>query len=96
LVTPKGFVWQPGSLNNPFNAHVSGWNVSELRAHGYSKFTGISGYKYQIGPYAIEKEDVKFRRFTNYFYPIFQIFPKMSFSLLAIKQSPINSRIDFQ
>jgi len=96
LATTNSFVWQPDSLNNPFNAHISGRNVSELRKHGFSKLTGISGYKYQNGPYAIEREDVKFKRFTNYTFPKSQIFLKLSFSLLAIKQSQINSRIVFQ
>ena len=88
LATPNGFTWQPGSANNPYNAHLSGWSVSELRQHGYSKFFGIGGFKYQTGPYGIEKTNAKFKRLSNYVYPLTQIFPTLSFSIVGIRNKP--------
>lgn len=52
VLTPNGFVWQPPSENNPYNAHISGWTIDEFFPFGYRKILGVIGHKYFIGPYA--------------------------------------------
>jgi hypothetical protein len=53
IFTPNGFVWQPPSSNNPFNAHISGWKTSELRNLGWKRIRGHTGAKKLRVPYAI-------------------------------------------
>lgn len=55
LYTPNGFVWQPPAYDNPINAHISGWNIRDLKSFGYDKFFGHVGWKPWIGPYAEPK-----------------------------------------
>lgn len=55
VFTPNGFVWQPPSINNPFNAHVSGWTPRELHQMGWVEIRGHVGPKNLIGPYGIPK-----------------------------------------
>ena len=52
IYTPNGFVWQPPSENNEFNAHVSGWSVGDFRRFGFKKFVGHVNLKLLVGPYA--------------------------------------------
>jgi hypothetical protein len=51
VYTPSGFLWQPPSINNPFNAHISGWQPSTLRQLGWTRVTGIFGFRQLMGPY---------------------------------------------
>jgi SAM-dependent methyltransferase len=51
VFTPNGFVWQPGSENNPFNAHLSGWTSKELSRLGWDKQYSTSGLRLLHGPY---------------------------------------------
>ena len=55
LLTPNGFVWQPPSLNNPYNAHLSGWLPTELRKLGWNIQRGQTGLKPLYGPYGLAK-----------------------------------------
>lgn len=52
VYTPTGFLWQPPSPNNPFNAHVSGWKPRELKQFGFKAITGLMGFGILLGPYA--------------------------------------------
>ena len=52
VLTPNGFVWQPPSGNNPYNAHISGWSMDEFIPFGFSKILGVVGHKFFIGPYS--------------------------------------------
>ena len=45
VFTPNGFVPQPGSLDNPDNAHRSGWEVQELEELGFEVKIGLYGFK---------------------------------------------------
>ncbi len=38
--TPNGFMYQPPSPNNDFNAHVSGWDPQSLRQFGFTRIYG--------------------------------------------------------
>ena len=86
ILTPNGYVWQPPSLNNEFNAHISGWSIKDFQETGYSKVRGMIGAKFLLGPYAIPKKNKFFLHkiiwkitSTVSFY-----FPKYAFSIIAI------------
>ena len=51
VFTPNGFIWQPDSLNNKFNAHLSGWTPRELRKLGWKKQYSAGGLKFLHGAY---------------------------------------------
>jgi SAM-dependent methyltransferase len=95
--TPNGFLWQPPSENNVFNAHLSGWTPSEFRSFGWSKVLGLTGLKKNYGPYGARKK--RFNYLTYAFHlislPIIRKNPRMAFSFLAIKQQK-NPRIEIQ
>lgn len=55
LLTPNGFVWQPPSLNNPYNAHLSGWLPKEMHKLGWKIQRGQTGLKPLYGPYGLAK-----------------------------------------
>lgn len=59
IFTPNGFVWQPPSINNFFNAHISGWRPSELKKLGWTKLRGHTGFRCMYGPYGLHKNWVK-------------------------------------
>ena len=45
IFTPIGFVPQPGSTDNPANAHLSGWGVDELEQSGFGVDVGLYGFR---------------------------------------------------
>jgi hypothetical protein len=45
VFTPNGFVPQPGSVDNPANAHQSGWKVAELNDLGFKVKVGLYGLR---------------------------------------------------
>lgn len=61
VFTPNGFVWQPPSPNNPFNAHLSGWTPSELAKLGWNRTYSAGGVKFLRGPYgkSLMRQDKK-------------------------------------
>jgi hypothetical protein len=59
IFTPNGFVWQPPSVNNPFNAHISGWTPRELKKLGWKRIRGHTGFRGFQGPYGLSKNWVK-------------------------------------
>lgn len=44
ITTPNGYVRQEGYDGNPYQAHLSGWSASELRARGF-KIRGFNGWR---------------------------------------------------
>jgi len=87
ITTPNGYIKQSEYDGNPFQGHVSGWTVGELRRAGY-KVRGMSSWKFLRG----ERGVVKLR-------PIFlwdmiseatglipNYMPWFAFQLLAIKE----------
>ncbi len=62
VFTPNGWVWQPPSENNPFNAHISGWKPKEFKLRDGWVVSGHHGPKWAFGPYGIAKNT-----FTNNF-----------------------------
>jgi len=53
IFTPNGFVWQPPTSKNSFDAHLSGWTPAELRSLGWTRIKGHAGAKSLRGPYAL-------------------------------------------
>jgi predicted TPR repeat methyltransferase len=51
IFTPNGFLHQDEYGGNPYQAHLSGWSVAEMRARGY-RVIGINGWKPLRGEYA--------------------------------------------
>jgi len=91
VLTPTGFAWQPPAINNAYNAHISGWRTSELKALGWkARNKGQIGFKLFYGPYGFQKykggnwlilEFIALSKILSY------PFPKLSFSQIAIKRS---------
>jgi hypothetical protein len=51
ITTPNGFFWQPPEINNPFQAHVSGWTPGDLGKAGFSRVKGLHGLRLLTKPY---------------------------------------------
>ena len=87
VFTPNGFIWQPPSLNNPFNAHISAWKPKELRKLGWKKQYGNIGFSIFIGPYGLLKFNSRVLYIANILMlPIVRIFPFLGFSFTAVKR----------
>jgi hypothetical protein len=86
IYTPNGFLWQPPSGNNSFNAHVSGWSVGKLKRFGFSEFRGHIGLRVFWGPYSVPKHSFESRKFVlaslvgN---ALIKLFPSLAFALSA-------------
>ena len=88
ILTPNGFVWQPPAVNNPYNAHISGWKMEEFASFGYGKYLGLVGYKQFIGPYSQLKRPNP-SRFHRELVALSAIlvrwFPRFAFSILYVR-----------
>jgi hypothetical protein len=88
IFTPNGFSWQPPSLNNPYNAHISGWSPKELRDMGWTKQIGNTGWKFATSSYGLPKYKNKvLLAFMILSLPLSKLFPSLSFSFTAIKRT---------
>ena len=88
IFTPNGFVWQPPSVNNEFNAHISGWKPHEFKNFGYDKIIGMVGLKRFFGPYAAlaRTNPSKLFRLVAHSSSLFAyVFYKYAFSFIAIR-----------
>ena len=47
VAVPNGFVYQPGSIDNVHNAHISAWQPSEMKRAGYKPVAGLTSTKFQ-------------------------------------------------
>ena len=87
IETPNGFLKQDGTLNNPYQAHLCGFTVEELRSLGF-KVTGTTGMKFlrnnhSKGSYKIKSIFVYI--LDRILFKLFHRFPKLSFNLFAYK-----------
>ncbi len=86
IFTPAGFLPQGEYDNNPWQVHLSGWEVKEMESYGY-KVIGINGWKHLRGEYAELK--YKPHRFWQLFSDITQLIvknkPEMAFQILCYK-----------
>lgn len=89
IFTPNGFIWQPPSVNNFFNAHLSGWKPRELSTLGWSKVYSAGGYRQLYGPYGIPKlqnMNIFVRGIGLILDSISLIHPRFGFAFLAINR----------
>ena len=98
IYTPNGFIWQPPSRNNIFNAHISGWTPREMKDLGWKEITGHNGLKQLRESYGIQKKWI-------HSWPVLELdallsivswkLPRFSFAFSAVKRSK-NPRIEDQ
>jgi hypothetical protein len=94
VFTPNGFVWQPPSENNPYNAHISGWEIKDFISFGFKKYFGAVGHKHFIGPYSQLRRvnPSRFHRELVAFSAILvRWFPKFASSIIYVKTNKDSS-----
>jgi len=86
IFTPNGFLPQGVYDNNPFQPHLSGWGVKEMKNMGY-RVIGMGGLKFLKGEIAKIKWRPEFfwRRISLLSQPIVTNWPNMAFAILCIK-----------
>jgi hypothetical protein len=86
VLTPNGFVSQPGTAENPFQEHVSGFSVGDLRARGY-RVRGVLGPWFLFGPFGDVRLRPGFlwRRVADLASPLVYRAPSVAFALLCTK-----------
>lgn len=86
LFTPSGFVWQAPSSNNPFNAHISGWQPMELRRLGWARQRGHTGIATFFGPYGAPKFETTLAKKLSLLTAILVRFaPSISFAFSGLR-----------
>ena len=86
IYTPNGFLWQPPSDNNSFNAHVSGWSIKQLKEFGFTDFKGHVGLRWFWGAYSVVKFSFEKRSFVvasligN---SLIKLLPRLAFAISA-------------
>ena len=87
IFTPNGFVAQPPSLNNPFNAHISSWTPSQLFSMGWSHQRGHTGFRPLFGRYGHPKARSNFMKWAaRLTAPLVRYAPIIAFSFSAVKR----------
>lgn len=87
VFTPNGFVWQPPSRNNKFNAHISGWTPRELRSLGWKPSFGHTGFKWLFKSYGLPAFDRRVPKILSYASALLvRKIPRIAFSFSAIKK----------
>jgi len=86
VLTPNGFVPQPGTRENPFQEHVSGFSVADMRAHGY-RIRGVLGPWFLFGPFGDVRlrPGMVWRRVADVTAPLVYPLPRTAFALLCTK-----------
>jgi hypothetical protein len=87
IFTPNGFLPQREHGGNPFQVHLSGWNVKEMRDLGYV-VTGINGWKVLLGEYAHVKwrPALLWSRVSLLTQPYFETRPENAFAIMCVKE----------
>lgn len=89
IYTPSKFLWQPPSVDNPFNAHISFWGQKEVKSLGWYDIQPHIGLWKLYGPYAKRRKALNGSRLGQLGLTLEAIFlevaPKFSFSYSAIK-----------
>ena len=89
VLTPNGFVSQPGTPENPFQEHVSGFSVADMRAHGY-RVRGVLGPWFLFGPFGDVRlrPGMVWRRVADLTAGLVYPIPRIAFALLCTKEMP--------
>ncbi|MFA5883693.1 MAG: class I SAM-dependent methyltransferase [Acidimicrobiia bacterium] len=85
LATPRGFLPQPGTADEPWQEHRCGFEVDELRSLGYAVH-GIGGPARLRGPYGVFVGGVLGQVATAACTPVIRRVPSRAFALLAVKR----------
>jgi hypothetical protein len=87
VVTPNGFVPQPGTAENPFQEHRCGFSADEMRALGFS-VAGTYGLRVLLGPYGKVRwrPAPLWRRVADLTALPTYFTPRVAFSLLCVKE----------
>ncbi len=92
VFTPNGHVWQPGTLDNPRQAHISGWRPKEFARLGWKSIRGSTGLKFFFGPYAQLKlsDPLGIIRIASVLVSRLVLFvPGLAFSFVAVSRKKI-------
>ena len=87
IFTPNGFVPQQPFEGNPWQRHLSGWSVEEMRARGYQVY-GVNGWKALRG----EMCEIKYRPklfwlvISYLTQPLTYIVPGLAYQIFCIKE----------
>lgn len=86
IVTPNGFLPQEPLDGNPYQKHISGWEISEFIKKGY-KCLGMRGIKFLRGVHAslTYRPRIFWGIITVLSQSIVYYFPSLSFELCVIK-----------
>lgn len=97
ISTPNGFLPQRSRDNNPFQKHLSGWDIETMSSLGF-KCRGLAGFKFlrQEAPLVIEEGDfmASIKKKPRFFWFIAATlsqlftyrFPKSAFELFCVKK----------
>jgi len=86
ISTPNGYLWQDKYDNNPFQEHISGWSVEELRSLGFSVI-GFQGWKKLRGYGTIPRyrPALLWEIISDMTQKVTYHYPRLAFRLLAVK-----------
>lgn len=85
IFTPNGFLPQRAYGGNPFQEHLSGWTVKEMRHRGY-RVVGINGWRPLRGERAIPRWPRRLTARLSYVtQPLVFARPRFAFQLLCVK-----------
>jgi SAM-dependent methyltransferase len=85
IFTPNGFLPQRAYGGNPFQEHLSGWTVEEMKSRGY-RVAGINGWKPLRGERAIPRRPGWLTaRLSLLTQPLVFARPRFAFQLLCVK-----------
>jgi SAM-dependent methyltransferase len=85
VATPRGFVPQPATADEPWQEHRCGFSVDELEALGY-EVSGVGGTATLRGPYGSFRGGAVGKVAGACTAPIARRRPELAFSLLAVKE----------
>jgi len=85
VVTPRGFVEQPGTPEEPWQEHKCGFEPSELTALGY-EVSGSGGPARWRGPYGSFRGGAFGQAATAAWVPAARRRPEIAFALLGVKE----------
>jgi SAM-dependent methyltransferase len=84
VVTPRGYVPQPGTRDEPWQEHKCGFEADELEALGY-EVSGIGGPARWRGPYGTFRGGVFGQAAAAACIPTTKHRPELAFALLGVK-----------
>jgi SAM-dependent methyltransferase len=85
IFTPNGFLPQRPYGGNPFQEHLSGWTVDEMRSRGY-RVAGINGWRPLRGERARARRPAWLMgRLSHLTQPLVFARPRLAFQILCVK-----------